>query len=122
MRALHTTKATPPRLGKVRLAAMIEEATVDCHGESEQVAGWFTVIEQNLVTPFATAILGVAVTVQSVELTRDERIVAICARGRERQPIAILDLPLAAPLPRGAEWIEAYRHWRGAEGGRDGAP
>ena len=27
---------------------MIEEATVDCHNESEQVTGWFTMIEDKL--------------------------------------------------------------------------
>jgi hypothetical protein len=30
-----------------------------------------------------------------------------------KQPIAILDLPLPAPAPDGAQWIEAYRRWLG---------
>jgi hypothetical protein len=55
--------------------------------------------------------LGVDVTVTSIDLTDDDQIVAICARGRSRQRIPILDLPLPTPLPEGAEWIEAYRHW-----------
>jgi hypothetical protein len=42
----------------------------------------------------------------------DTRIVAICKRGRSRQAIDILELPLPSPPPTGAEWIEAYRHWR----------
>jgi len=33
------------RLSKARLAAMIEEATVDAYGESEQITGWYTMIE-----------------------------------------------------------------------------
>src|SRR3569832_2150391 len=40
-------KALPPRnrgLSKARLAEMIEEATVDAHGDSEQATGWFTMI------------------------------------------------------------------------------
>ncbi|MEO9136247.1 MAG: hypothetical protein ABI316_06550 [Casimicrobiaceae bacterium] len=57
------------RISKVRLAAMIEEATVDAYGDSE--------------------------------------------RGRERQSVPILDLPLPSPRPEGVEWIEAYRHWIG---------
>jgi hypothetical protein len=36
---------------------------------------------------------------------------AICARGRLRQRISILDLPLPRRVPDGAEWIEAYRAW-----------
>ncbi|WP_255922503.1 hypothetical protein [Streptomyces humicola] len=31
-------------------------------------------------------------------------------RGRHRQAIGIIDLPLSDPAPPGAEWIEAYRH------------
>jgi hypothetical protein len=54
---------------------------------------------------------GVEVTVTGVDLTEDEQIVAICARGRSRQRIPILDLPLPTPPPQGAEWIAAYRHW-----------
>jgi len=36
-------------------------------------------------------------------------IVAICRRGTSRQRIPILNLPLPDPIPKGAEWIEAYR-------------
>jgi hypothetical protein len=102
-----------PRISKARLEAMIEEATVDCYNESEQVTGWFTMIEENLAVPFETTVLGVQVTVDSVDLNRSEQIVAICSRGRSRQSLPILDLPLPRPPPDGAEWIDAYRKWRG---------
>ena len=92
---------------------MIAEATVDAYGESEQVTGWFTVIEENLDVPFETTVLGVPVTVERVDLSRSEQIVAICRRGRERQSLSILELPLPTPLPGGAEWIDAYRAWLG---------
>ncbi len=91
---------------------MVEAATVDTYGESEQVTGWFTMIEGHLTVPFETMVLGVRVTVERVDLDPSERIVAVCRRGRERQPIPIIDLPLPAPLPDGAEWIVAYRMWR----------
>ncbi|MFE9363651.1 hypothetical protein ACFYNN_12705 [Streptomyces sp. NPDC006978] len=48
-----------------------------------------------------------------VDLAPDGRIVALCSRGRVRQLIGILELPLPSPAPEGAEWIEAYRHWAG---------
>ncbi len=101
------------RLSKAKLAQMIEEATVDAYGESEQITGWFTMIEENLATPFETVVLGVPVTVERVDLSRDEQIVAVCRRGRARQTLSILDLPMPTPLPDGAEWIEAYRRWCG---------
>lgn len=92
---------------------MIEAATIDAYGESEQVTGWFTMIDENLAVPFGTKVLGVTVTVERVDLNPSEQIVAICRRGRGRQSLPILDLPLPTPTPDGAEWIEAYRQWRG---------
>jgi hypothetical protein len=85
---------------------MIEQATVDAYGDSEQITGWFTMIEENLAVPFETKVLGVPITVERVDLDRGEQIVAICRRGRMRQSLPIIDLPLQTPLPDGAEWVE----------------
>lgn len=90
---------------------MIEEAMVDAYGESEQRMGWFTMIDEHLVVPFETTVLGVQVRVERIVLDESERIVAICRRGRARQAIPILDLPLPTRPPAGADWIEAYRPW-----------
>jgi hypothetical protein len=90
---------------------MIEEATVDAYGESEQVGGFYTLIDEHLAMPFETTLLGVPVTVKGVDVTERDEIVAICSRGRLRQAIPILDLTLPSPVPAGAEWIEAYRWW-----------
>ena len=89
---------------------MIEEATVDAYGDEEQLTGLYTMIEEHLAVPFTTTVLGVEVIVREVDLT-DDGIVAVCARGRHRQRIDLLDLPLPAPPPDGAAWIDAYRHW-----------
>ena len=90
---------------------MVAEATVDCYNDGECVTGLYTMLEEHLATPFQTSVLGVDVTVAKVDLTADDMIVAVCTRGRSRQRIPILDLPLPEPPPEGAEWIEAYRHW-----------
>jgi len=104
---------TASRISRAQLAAMIEEATVDAYGESEQTTGWYTMLEEHLALPFGTTVLGVAVKVVALDLRGDNGIVAICTRGRERQSVPILDLPLPSPRPEGVEWIEAYRHWIG---------
>jgi hypothetical protein len=93
---------------------MIEQATVDAYGDSEQITGWFTLIEENLAVPFETKVLGVLITVERVDLDGSEQIVAIRGRGRAQQSLPIINLPLPTPLPNGVEWIEAYRHWRAA--------
>ncbi len=108
------TKNPRPRISKRRLEEMIEAATVDCYNESEQVTGWLTMIEDNLAVPFVTTVLGLAVTVERVDLSGGDQLVAVCTCGRHRQALPILDLPLPTPPPDGAEWIEGYRRWRGA--------
>jgi hypothetical protein len=108
-------KSGRPRISKARLAEMLEEATVDAYGESERTTGWYTMIDGKLDVPFETTVLGVLVTVERVDLNASEQIVAVCRRGRDRQTLPILDLPMPTPPPEGAEWIEAYRHWRGEE-------
>jgi hypothetical protein len=70
-------------------------------------------LQENLAVPFTTSVLGVEVVVRGVDLAPDGRIVALCSRDRIRQVIGILELPLPAPGPEGAEWIEAYRQWAG---------
>lgn len=100
------------RSKRAALDALIAEATVDCYNDSECITGFYTVLEDNLAVPFQTVVLGVDVTVTGVDLTDDEQITAICTRGRSKQRIPILDLPLPTPPPEGAEWIAAYRRWR----------
>jgi hypothetical protein len=104
-------KRRSPVLSSAMLDEMIEEATVDAYGSSEQVTGFHAMLDAHLAVPFKTKVLDVEVTVTRVDITSDERIVAVCVRGRARQAIPILDLPLPDPRPSGAEWIEAYRRW-----------
>ena len=69
-------------------------------------------IEEYLALPFPVKVLGVDAEVEKVDMTLDGQIVVICRRGKTRQKIPILDLPLPTPAPAGVEWIVAYRHWR----------
>lgn len=98
-------------LPAARLEEMIEQATVDCYNDSEQACGLFTLLEEALAVPFEATVLGVPVTVTAVDLTVDDRIVALIRGNGQRQRIPLLDLPLPDPPPAGAEWIAAYRHW-----------
>lgn len=102
-------KRWPPT--KTELKRLIAEATVDAYREYEQRTAFYTMIETYLAVPFDVEVLGVVSTVDRVDLTRDERIVAIVKRGRLRQAIDLLDLPIPKPPPSGAESIEAFRAW-----------
>jgi hypothetical protein len=103
------------KISNAKIKRLIEEATVDAYNESEQRVGFLTMIEENLGLPFTTRVLDVEVLVERIDMNSAEEIVAICRRGRTRQAIPILELPLPRPAPKGAEWIEAYRRW--ARGG-----
>jgi hypothetical protein len=102
---------TPPHLSKEQIADMIEEATVDAYDESEQATGWLTMFEEHVELPFETKVLGADVAVTSIDLRDGGQIVAICTRGRDRQAISLVDLPLPSPKPVGTDWIDAYRYW-----------
>lgn len=75
----------PPN--KRRLRRLVEDAIVDAYGESEERTGLFTMIEEHLVLPFDTEVLGVTVSVVRIDLTVADEIVAICRRGTQRQPL-----------------------------------
>lgn len=101
-------------LSEAELDDLVEQAVVDAYGDDEQMTGFYTVINDNLALPFTTTVLGVEANVERVDLT-DSGIVAICARGPDRQAIPVLDLPLPVPPPPGSEWIAAYRRWAGGQ-------
>ncbi len=99
------------RMGRRRYEDMVDAATVDCYNDSELITGWYTMIEDNLAVPFETAVLGVTVRAEKVELTAAGQIMVRCRRGRHLQPVSILELPMPTPPPDGSEWIDAYRRW-----------
>ena len=109
-RVLYAAAMNEP--SQAELDELIARATVDCYNEDEELTGFATMIGDNLAVPFETAVLGVTVTVRKIDYT-DSGIVAICARGKHRQAIPILDLPLPDPPPRGTQWIAAYHRWAG---------
>lgn len=114
-RARPRASKAPPTFSRAQLEALIEEAIVDAYGESEQAVAFATVLEDNLALPFTTEVLGVPVVVERIDTTSRDEIVAVVRRGRQRQRIPLLDLPLPSPPPDGAEWIAAYRLWAGDE-------
>lgn len=101
-----------PRLSKARLDELVEEALVDTYGESEQVTGFYTMMENDLQLGFETEILGITMIVESIDITEDDQLVAVCRKDKTKQRISLSELPLPSPPPKGAEWIDAYRYWR----------
>jgi len=103
------TRSWPP--SPRRLDALIEEATVDAHGESEQATAFLTVLEEHLALPFGATVLGEAVVVEKIDLSGADELIAVCRRRGKRQKVRLLDLELPVPQPKGAEWVAAYHRW-----------
>jgi hypothetical protein len=90
---------------------LIEEATVDAYGESEQATAFLATLEEYLPLPFGATVLGEAVVVEKIDLSGADELIAICRRRGKRQKIRLLDLELPVPRPKGAEWIAACHRW-----------
>ena len=95
-----------------RYRELVDEATVDAYGESEEAGGWLAVIDDNVSFPFDVELLGVDVTVVGVDMTEACELVALCRSGKSRLKVSLPELPLPSPQPKGAEWIEAFQRWR----------
>ena len=104
------------------LERMVGEAVLDAYSESEQAGGFFAMIEDNLALPFETVVLGVDVTVEKLDLTDHDEIVAVCRRGGARQTIPILEstasraAPCRVEVDRGIPALGALMVLRGDEG------
>jgi hypothetical protein len=107
----------PMKYSRQKLNDLVEDATADCHDEEEAVMGFVAVIEDNLELPFTVRILDVPVTVTNITLNDADELIAVCEREGKRQHISVVDLPLPKPLPKGAEWLAAYRYWRSGKVG-----
>ncbi len=108
-RSVRTVRGPSP----AALDRLIDLALTDAHGDGEQAAAFHCLIDEHLALPIATVVLGAAVRGVGVDLTDRDVLVARCRRGKDRQVIDLLELPLPTPPPVGSEWIAAYRRWNG---------
>ena len=75
-----------------RLDKLIEEATVDCYGDSEQITGFHVMLEEHLDLPFKTKVLGLDVTVEARKLSSREH-------RRDKGPLDVTSILGSARLP-----------------------
>jgi hypothetical protein len=102
--------------GKRDLDALIEEITVDCYGEDEELTGFHTYLEDALEQPVEATVVGVPVTIVGVDCPAGalRGLVARCKRDGGEYEVSLLDVA----LPRGSELarvLAAYRSWAGVK-------
>jgi hypothetical protein len=93
------------------LDALIEEATVDAYGESEQATAFLNRARGVSRAAIWATVLGEAVVVEKIELSEADELIAVGRRRGKRQKVRLLDLQLPVPRPEGAEWVAAYHGW-----------
>ena len=96
---------------RLRLQELIEEATIDCYDEEEQLSGFWTMIEENVVCPFQAKVIGEEVTVTGFEWPSGRNFLAVCERNGKKYQVDLTSLEWTKPRPEGFEWIEAYFLW-----------
>ena len=107
-------------IDQAKLETMVEEATVDAYGESEQATGLFTIDRGESRGPFKRAVLGTPVTAVRVGLNVREQVVAI----RAFAPVDANDNKSRSspPLPSATQGLGVDRGVSslGGEGGTSG--
>jgi len=102
---------SPARQANAELDALIDEITVDCHDEYEQLSAFHTAFENDATFPCPGTVVGEHVEVLSVHGEDDRHeLIATCQRNGRRYEIALLDIDLNAD-PDTSRLIAAYRRW-----------
>jgi len=102
--------------GKRELDALIEEITVDCYNEDEELSGFLTYLDDALEQPVEATVMGVPVTLVGVDSPDGplRGLVANCQRDGDDYQISLLDVA----VPQGTEvarLLAADRHWAGQD-------
>ena len=100
-------------INRKRIDELIDEATVDCYGESEEHTGLLTMTQDNVVCPFRAKVIGEEIEVIALEWPDSGYgMMAVCERKGKKYRVDITSLEGVKPLPEGFEWIAAYLAWR----------
>jgi len=98
-----------PRLEKM-YEKIIEEATMDCHDEYEQVAGWECVLDENIVTPRPYKIGKQQAILEKVSMDDNSgAVIGVIRLNKTKIRILIQDIILEDSETM--KYINAYKYW-----------
>src|SRR5436190_568585 len=94
-----------------QLDQLIDEITVDCHDEDEQLMGFESAFDEEANFPCPGTVVGAPVEVLHIGRSDCRReLIATCARAGKRYEIALLDVDIHAD-PNIGRLLAAYRRW-----------
>jgi hypothetical protein len=94
-----------------QLDDLIEEATIDCYDEYEQLCGFAAILPDKITFPFKAKVVGEDVGVIDIDMA-ENHIVVVCKRKNKKYTIDLLNVEYRKSDVIGSEWIDAYRKWR----------
>lgn len=104
---------SPARKPDRDLDSLIDEITVDCNDEYEQLTGFEVAFDEDANFPCSGKVVGEEVEVLSVAIKDNRReLIATCKHGGRRYDIALLDVDLRADAAT-SRLLAAYRRWLG---------
>lgn len=96
---------------KILFEEIIEEATVDCYNEYEQISGWVCVLEENIPSPCKCLIGKEIASLEKIDTnSSSSEIFGIIKLNKTKIRIPIEDILLEDP--NSMKYIDAYRYWR----------
>jgi hypothetical protein len=104
---------SPIRQADPELDSLIDEITVDCHDEYEQLTGFEAAFDEDGNFPCPGTIAGEEVEILHVGQGNSRReLIATCQRAGRQYDIALLDIDIHADPPT-SRLLAAYRRWLG---------
>lgn len=104
---------SPARQADPDLDLVIEEITVDCYDEDEQLQGFENAFDEDAIFPCRGTIIGEEVEMLHVGQDDNRReLIATCQRNGRRYEVALLDIDISAD-PATSRLVAAYRRWIG---------
>lgn len=96
------------------LDSLIDEITVDCYDEDEQLQGFQNAFDEHATFPCPGTVIGEQVEVLHVGQASGRReLTATCQRHGRCYELALLDIDINSD-PITSRLLAAYRHWIGA--------
>ena len=89
---------------------IIEEATMDCHDEYEQIAGWQCILDEYINTPCKCIIGKEEVILEKIDIVDNcNAVVGVLKFNKTRLRVLIQDVILENQ--KAMVYIDAYKHW-----------
>jgi len=94
------------------LDELIDEITVDCYDDEEQLQGFENAFDEDASFPVTGTVVGERVDIVNIGQGDGRReLIATCRRAGRRYEIALFDIGDIEADPQTARLVAAYRRW-----------